>query len=238
MSQLNDFLADHRRLTRRWFIRLSAGGICALGAWPRAIADQELTPDCARACAEALKGLEYLTPADKFVTVSRGNPWPSKLPLEKKREVGLTPETWRLEVMPDPATKAVVESPLSKAKGNALDYAGLLELAKSHAVSVPKIMTCMQSSAPEVRDIIERKVADAVSFPWGSLVLFGIDKVTKYASERIVFDRAGYLYHGRVAAHLLEVLAHVTCLCLPVCGGQQALHCAHQCLCIASGSLG
>src|ERR1700726_655990 len=40
--------------------------------------------------------------------------------------------------------------------------------------------TNVQSSAPEVRDIIERGVADAVTFPWGSLVLFGIDKVTKY----------------------------------------------------------
>jgi TRAP-type C4-dicarboxylate transport system substrate-binding protein len=38
----------------------------------------------------------------------------------------------------------------------------------------------VQSAAPEVRDIIERHVADAVTFPWGSLVLFGIDKVTKY----------------------------------------------------------
>src|SRR6476661_4904522 len=40
--------------------------------------------------------------------------------------------------------------------------------------------TNVQSSAPEVRDVIERGVADAVTFPWGSLVLFGIDKVTKY----------------------------------------------------------
>src|SRR3954447_24161262 len=40
--------------------------------------------------------------------------------------------------------------------------------------------TNVQSSAPEVRDIIERGVADAVTFPWGSLVLFGIDKVTKF----------------------------------------------------------
>jgi TRAP-type C4-dicarboxylate transport system substrate-binding protein len=40
--------------------------------------------------------------------------------------------------------------------------------------------TNVQSSAQEVRDIIERGVADAVTFPWGSLVLFGIDKVTKY----------------------------------------------------------
>jgi hypothetical protein len=37
--------------------------------------------------------------------------------------------------------------------------------------------------APEVRDIIERGVADAVTFPWGSLLLFGIDKVTKYDME-------------------------------------------------------
>ncbi len=40
--------------------------------------------------------------------------------------------------------------------------------------------TNVQTSAPEVRDTIERGVADAVTFPWGSLVLFGIDKVTKF----------------------------------------------------------
>ena len=40
--------------------------------------------------------------------------------------------------------------------------------------------TNVQSSAPEVRDIIERGVADGVTFPAGSLVLFGVDKVTKY----------------------------------------------------------
>jgi TRAP-type C4-dicarboxylate transport system substrate-binding protein len=40
--------------------------------------------------------------------------------------------------------------------------------------------TNVQSSAPEVRDILEKHVADAVTFPWGSILLFGIDKVTKY----------------------------------------------------------
>ncbi len=40
--------------------------------------------------------------------------------------------------------------------------------------------TNIQSSAPEVRDVLEKGVADAVAFPWGSLVLFGADKVTKY----------------------------------------------------------
>jgi TRAP-type C4-dicarboxylate transport system substrate-binding protein len=40
--------------------------------------------------------------------------------------------------------------------------------------------TNVQASAPEVRDVLEKHVADAVAFPWGSIVLFGIDKVTKY----------------------------------------------------------
>jgi TRAP-type C4-dicarboxylate transport system substrate-binding protein len=40
--------------------------------------------------------------------------------------------------------------------------------------------TNVQSSAPEVRDILDKGVADSVLFPWGSVVLFGIDKVTKF----------------------------------------------------------
>ncbi|MGA7151147.1 MAG: TRAP transporter substrate-binding protein [Pseudolabrys sp.] len=40
--------------------------------------------------------------------------------------------------------------------------------------------TNVQASAPEVRDVLEKGDADAVTFPWGSVVLFGIDKVTKY----------------------------------------------------------
>jgi TRAP-type C4-dicarboxylate transport system substrate-binding protein len=40
--------------------------------------------------------------------------------------------------------------------------------------------TNVQASAPEARDILEKGVADAITFPWGSVVLFGIDKVTKY----------------------------------------------------------
>jgi TRAP-type C4-dicarboxylate transport system substrate-binding protein len=43
--------------------------------------------------------------------------------------------------------------------------------------------TNVQAAAPEVRDVIERGVADGVTFPWGSLVLFGVDKVTKYHLE-------------------------------------------------------
>jgi TRAP-type C4-dicarboxylate transport system substrate-binding protein len=40
--------------------------------------------------------------------------------------------------------------------------------------------TNVQAAAPEVRDVLEKGVAEAVTFPWGSVPLFGIDKVTKY----------------------------------------------------------
>jgi len=40
--------------------------------------------------------------------------------------------------------------------------------------------TNVQASAPEAREMLERGVADAITFPWGSIMLFGIDKVTKF----------------------------------------------------------
>ena len=40
--------------------------------------------------------------------------------------------------------------------------------------------TNVQASAPEARDMLERGVADEITFPWGSIILFGIDKVVKY----------------------------------------------------------
>ena len=47
--------------------------------------------------------------------------------------------------------------------------------------------TNVQSSAPEVREVIERGVADEVTFPWGSILLFGIDKVVKYHMDSPVY---------------------------------------------------
>ncbi len=40
--------------------------------------------------------------------------------------------------------------------------------------------TNVQASAPESRDMLERGVADAITFPWGSISLFGIDKVVTH----------------------------------------------------------
>jgi TRAP-type C4-dicarboxylate transport system substrate-binding protein len=40
--------------------------------------------------------------------------------------------------------------------------------------------TNIQASAPESRDALERGTADEITFPWGSVFLFGIDKVVKF----------------------------------------------------------
>jgi TRAP-type C4-dicarboxylate transport system substrate-binding protein len=39
----------------------------------------------------------------------------------------------------------------------------------------------VQASAPQSRDLLDRGVADGIFFPWGSTILFGIDKVIKDA---------------------------------------------------------
>ena len=38
----------------------------------------------------------------------------------------------------------------------------------------------VQASAPEARDVLDRGVADAIAFPYGSVFLFGIDRVVKF----------------------------------------------------------
>jgi TRAP-type C4-dicarboxylate transport system substrate-binding protein len=47
--------------------------------------------------------------------------------------------------------------------------------------------TNVQASAPEAREVLERGVANTIIFPWGSVILFGIDKVLKYHMETPMF---------------------------------------------------
>jgi TRAP-type C4-dicarboxylate transport system substrate-binding protein len=48
--------------------------------------------------------------------------------------------------------------------------------------------TNVQASAPEARDVLERKVADGIFFPWGSMFLFGLDKVTRYHIDAALYS--------------------------------------------------
>ncbi len=43
--------------------------------------------------------------------------------------------------------------------------------------------TSVQLSAPESRDALEKGLADAITFPWKSILTFGIDKVVKYHAD-------------------------------------------------------
>ena len=96
----------------------------------------------------AIAKLEYLTPPDRAYILDKGNTGISKLPPEAFRQIGLTPETWSLDVVPDPASNSQVEHPFSRALGTALDWSRLMELAKTHAVRFLHVCTCTNGADP------------------------------------------------------------------------------------------
>jgi DMSO/TMAO reductase YedYZ molybdopterin-dependent catalytic subunit len=145
MKNAERFLFEHQQLTRRYFIRMGATGAAALGFWPLARGAERLEPELAK----AIETLEpYFTPQERFRDVSRGKPLPHSLSEEKKRAVGLTRETWKLEVVPDPDNPAKLRRPLTKKDGTALDFPGLLKLAERHSVRFAKTMTCLNIGCP------------------------------------------------------------------------------------------
>jgi TRAP-type transport system periplasmic protein len=50
--------------------------------------------------------------------------------------------------------------------------------------------TSVQVSAPEARDALSKGVADAITFPWNSIISFGIDKVTAYHTDMRLYAAA------------------------------------------------
>ncbi len=129
------------RMTRRDLLQTGATA-AAFGAPARgAASDPRLR--------EAIAKLEYLTPLERDVVVlDKGKAGVAKLPPERLREIGLVPETWRLEVTADPASDSIVEQPLSRALGNALDWSGLMRMAEKHAVRFLHPTTCTNGPDP------------------------------------------------------------------------------------------
>ncbi|MDR0311242.1 MAG: molybdopterin-dependent oxidoreductase [Acidobacteriota bacterium] len=133
------------RLTRRSFVQL--GGAVA-AAWT-------LTPSLPAAVAardpllkEAIDRLEYLTPIERAFILDKGSTGITKLPPEKIREIGQVPETWSLEVIPDPASNSIVEQAFSQALGNALNWDSLMKLADRYSVRFISVTTCTNSENP------------------------------------------------------------------------------------------
>jgi DMSO/TMAO reductase YedYZ molybdopterin-dependent catalytic subunit len=143
MNEIEQIAKEHADLTRRYFLKLGAVGITGASISRLWAAEN---PDAL--LAEAISKLEYLTKEENFINFGRGDPPPHTLPPEKLREVGLVPETWQLEVVPDPESNAEVERPLSKAAGTALDWAGLMKLAETKVVRYMFVMSCTNGKTP------------------------------------------------------------------------------------------
>ena len=145
MHNSEDLLSEHQELTRRHFLRVGGAGAAALALWPLAAGAEAPAPEL----AAALEKLEpYFTPPESFRDVSRGKPLPHSLSEEKKREAGLTRETWKLEVVSDPDYPASIRHPLTRKNGGALDFAAMLRLGEKHAVRFAKTMTCLNIGCP------------------------------------------------------------------------------------------
>src|SRR5258708_25063634 len=135
MNELQAFVAEHEQVTRRFFIRVDAGGAALAGLWPTIGKAESRAPEL----AQAISKLEpFFTPPDKFQDVSRGKPLPHSLSEAKKREVGLTRDSWKLDVISDPENPAKLGKQLTKADGTALDFAGLVKLGDKSAVRFAK----------------------------------------------------------------------------------------------------
>ena len=95
MNRAHAFLAEHRRLTRRFFVRLGVVGTAAAAGWPLVARGDERPAELAK----AIQSLEsFFTPPEKFRDVSRGKPLPHSLPEEKKtrsRPCRARPGSWR-----------------------------------------------------------------------------------------------------------------------------------------------
>ncbi len=144
MSTLNQRIHEPGQLTRRDFLQLGSAAVAAWGVSPLAAAEAGTDPQL----QEAISKLEYLTPLNRAFILDKGKAGVAKLPLEKLREIGLTPDTWSLEVIPDPASNSVVEQPLSRALGKALTWQGLMSLAEKHAVRFLHVCNCTNGQDP------------------------------------------------------------------------------------------
>jgi DMSO/TMAO reductase YedYZ molybdopterin-dependent catalytic subunit len=134
-----------RHVSRRRFVGIGAAGAAAMG-WLRSSAagvTDEPNVEPGAATPET-----FFTPPDKFQDVSRGKPLPHSLSDEQKQAVGLTRDTWRMEVLADPQQPARLRRPMTHADGSAFTFQQLMDLAANHAVRFPKLMTCLNLGCP------------------------------------------------------------------------------------------
>jgi len=127
--------------TRRLF--LGSASLAVAGRFHTEAAElpRELVP-----AADAIE--PYFTAAAKFQDVSRGNPVPHRLPETKRQEVGLTRDSWFLEIASDPENPTTLAQSFTREKKTALDFQTLLKLGETNGVRFAKVMTCLNIGCP------------------------------------------------------------------------------------------
>ncbi len=142
------FRKEHLRVTRRYFAAVGLTGWIGSGiasaAVPQSTQESSLRPG-------QYAGVQpdpYLTPQDSFRDVSRGKPVPHSLSEENRDAVGLTRQTWRLQVLSDPEHPATVGRQLAEELGTALTFEQLLQLGEKKSVRFLKVMTCLNLGCP------------------------------------------------------------------------------------------
>jgi DMSO/TMAO reductase YedYZ molybdopterin-dependent catalytic subunit len=87
----------------------------------------------------------FLTPAESFYEITRGRPY--QLGPAERRQAGLTPETWRLEIVPDePPWQPSIPRSCLKRDGTALTLADMESLFKARPIRCIKTMQCLMDS--------------------------------------------------------------------------------------------
>lgn len=145
LSTVGAFVDEHIATTRRHFLKMGVVGAAALQVSPLFAESVTASTNLQRAIANMES---WLTPASQFRDVSRGNPKPHALTEEKRVEVGLTRDTWKLQVISDPEYPATLGNPLSSEHGNSFDFAALMKLYQTKSVRFAKVMTCLNIGCP------------------------------------------------------------------------------------------
>ena len=198
MNDPDVFLAEHQALSRRFFLSLGAAGAAAAAVAADAQRDKPLAPELLR----AIDKLEpYFTVQEHFNDVSRGKPLPHSLDEAKKREVGLTRETWKLEVVSDPDHPAKLGKQLVRKDGS---ETGLVKRTTSRwfyyllqrvgAVDLPAGASDYRLLSQRVVDVVRTQIGERNPFLRGlvswvgfNMAAYGATSGTRSPSARAIF---------------------------------------------------
>jgi len=72
----------------------------------------------------------------------------TEIPSEKLPAIGLTSETWKMEILPDPESNSELGNPMTSERGNAITWATLMKIAEKNSVRFLHVLTCTNAPRP------------------------------------------------------------------------------------------